>query len=124
MENNPSIITRAAEWAACGERGMSSETIWAVLMGVPADKIESYLPADAGDFNRCALLLELIPEWLPRLHEVAEAFPEWRLIVQNWGTLYARLLDLRAARASMDTLATHGAYRRFDEELYRCTREA
>lgn len=112
------IVKRASWWIVSQRTDLSSTTIWGVLMGVPAVAIDADVPANASDFNRCAELLELIPEWKPRLQEVAAAFPEWKGIVLGWDRLYARLLDLRA---SMATQAQHEAYLRFREELDRCT---
>jgi len=121
MKNSPETITRAAEWMTCDDTGISSETIWAVMMGVPAHKIDADIPHDAGDFGRCVALIDFIPEWKDRLCEVAAAFPEWKEVVRNWDTLHKRLLDLRAAQASMDVRAANEAYKRFDQEFDRCT---
>lgn len=93
MEDEKSIHQRAAEWIIRGETGASSETIWAVMMGAVTDENLSAAcfspPRDPSDFRRCRLLLELIPEWRPRLGEVADLFPEWSGLVKAWDELDA-----------------------------------
>ena len=93
---------RVILWFMMGEVGISSKTIVYALSGI---KRESYVmrgevilhydraafdvPWDPSDFRRCHLLLELFPEWRPRLREVAEKFPAWRPFVNAWGELEA-----------------------------------
>lgn len=73
--------------------GKSSAAIFSVL--TPEDYEFKYAageyaqgstPRDAPDFKRCLGLIELFPEWKPRLQEVANAFPHstWPEIVKNW----------------------------------------
>lgn len=52
-------------------------------------------PQDAGDFGRCKRLLDAIPEWKPRLNEVAEKYPDtaWPRIIARWGELEAAKHD-------------------------------
>lgn len=57
------------------------------------DWINYGIPLDVDDFRRCYLLLELIPEWRPRLPEVSETFPEWKKLVENWDEM-TRLYEL------------------------------
>lgn len=85
---------RALVWASQGETGVSSLTIFAVMTGTEdAPGMETsrafkfYPPRDPADFRRCYLLLKLIPEWKPRLPEVAERFPNWGGLVQQWDEL-------------------------------------
>lgn len=58
---------RALFWALHGSTGMSSKSIaqhmaTGLSSGIP--------PSDADDRSRCIRLLELVPEWLPRLDEM------------------------------------------------------
>lgn len=83
---------RVAEWYAAGDTGISSETIARVLLGLT--KAEGSLfgpnpPSDAGDFGRCYRLLVKIPEFKSRLGEVAQKYPEWEPVVQQWDRLTA-----------------------------------
>lgn len=94
------IKDRLILWLLLGETGVSSETIAYALSGVKLTDLEAGLesrrsnlfwrfdvPHDAGDFRRCLLLLEYIPEWRERLPEVAERFPAWKGIVEHWDEL-------------------------------------
>src|SRR4051812_25887588 len=55
----------AIEWLLSGERGVSSESIFAHLTGIPiAGRVATnYLPSDAGDLRRCRKLLEVVPSF-------------------------------------------------------------
>lgn len=85
------------EWVVKGRTGISSMTIWAVLMGVVSGPMrcgfigdERYdVPQDPSDFGRCHALLEAIPGWRERLHEVPTVFPKWGPMVREWPTLEA-----------------------------------
>lgn len=82
------ITERANAWIVGSDTGSSSEAIWHVMMGGKA-KRHAY-PSDGGDLGRCLRLLELIPEWKPRLKEMAAVSPYWAALVANWDEL-ARL---------------------------------
>lgn len=83
------LTTRACNWIAGRDIGISSKTIWAVMMGVESGSgpLGSDVPHDSDDFGRCYRLLQLIPEWRARLSEVAARHPQWRGVVANWDTL-------------------------------------
>lgn len=102
-----SVAERAAAWLA-DESGVgdSSLTIYEVMTGerrVPrtSSMIHDAMagkrlyfgswdaPHDADDFGRCARLLELVPEWVPRLGEVAGAYPPFRRLIRCWPELTA-----------------------------------
>ena len=86
------------QWIVSRDTGLSSETIWAVMMGTQAEWAS--IPYDPSDFGRCHRLLEAIPEWRPRLPEVAEVYPEWKPLVDSWDEmtrLYLR--DLPTGRS-------------------------
>lgn len=65
-----SVEQRALYWAASDDTGISSKTILAHMTGVPANWTSP--PSDVDDRGRCIRLLELIPEWIPRLPELAK----------------------------------------------------
>jgi len=82
----------ALAWITGRDTGRSSITIWAVMMGAvdPDGGSWSYTtPMDADDLGRCLRLLDRVPEWKPRLPEVAERFPAWGPIVREWSRLEA-----------------------------------
>lgn len=64
------IATRALFWALAGETGISSEAIEKHMLGFVDDRMSP--PSDASDRGRCIRLLELIPEWIPRLPEMVQ----------------------------------------------------
>lgn len=96
------------EWILSDDTGISSCTIWGVMMMAPNDWTSP--PWDPADFGRCFRLLEHFPEWRSRLPEVARVYPMWTGLVREWaelerlyreeeptGTaprLYARMQDL------------------------------
>lgn len=74
------IEVRAMRWALSDDTGTSSKTLCAFMLGMNETNGcrgygASYPPSDAADRGRCIRLLRLIPEWLPRLPELAEANP-------------------------------------------------
>lgn len=64
------IEGRALFWALSGDTGISSEALAAHMSGYPNARMMP--PSDADDRGRCIRLLELIPEWLPRLNEMKQ----------------------------------------------------
>ena len=79
---------RALEWLFGDDTGLSSRTIAGVMLNLPPAAIHlPSIPYDAGDLGRCQRLLEKLPEWRARLDEVAEAFPQWRPLVEHWREL-------------------------------------
>ncbi|MDT8068218.1 MAG: hypothetical protein ROO76_08635 [Terriglobia bacterium] len=73
------------QWAAGRDTGISSMTIYSVVMGVPIDRAD--VPHDPADFGRCYRLLQLFPAWKKRLFQVAERYPVWAPMVVEWSAL-------------------------------------
>jgi hypothetical protein len=64
--HNQPVSYRALYWALSGDTGNSSEALARhMVFGAGGNP-----PSDADDRSRCIRLLELIPEWLPRLKEM------------------------------------------------------
>lgn len=81
-----SIERRALFWAMSGDTGISSESIMAHMTGNPkTDAFGMMPPSDASDRGRCIRLLELIPEWIPRLPELANEKPSDGLVISSSG---------------------------------------
>lgn len=78
------------DWILGGDTGVSSKTIFAVMVGRRMDgALLPNVPFDADDFGRCYRLLKAFPEWRERLPEVAERHPEWSALVGAWAELEA-----------------------------------
>lgn len=60
-------------------------TIYSVMMDVPIDRAD--VPHDPDDFGRCYRLLQLFPAWRERLDQVAEYYPIWSRMVEEWSAL-------------------------------------
>ena len=90
------IQARATAWIIGHDTGVSSKTIWAVMIGGNPDrKNTSYwdIPSDPADFGRCYRLLKLIPEWKKDLNKVAKTFPKWKYFIDNWDKMEAMYLE-------------------------------
>lgn len=77
------IEQRATKWLRDGQVGMSSRAIHDHMMGLAPRNGFPY-PHDPDDLNRCLLLLDLIPEWKPRMGEMAQHNPQWAALASNW----------------------------------------
>ena len=80
------IERRALEWAMSRDTGRSSEAIAAHMLGCRG---ETSYPHDNDDLGRCIRLLDKIPEWRPRLGEMASVSPMWKALAENWAELEA-----------------------------------
>lgn len=71
--HNKPVEVRALFWALAGESGISSKAIAKHMTGFSAEGAFGFIPpSDSSDRRRCIRLLELIPEWLPRLDEMVK----------------------------------------------------
>ncbi|KAF1698317.1 hypothetical protein CSC62_05250 [Pseudoxanthomonas jiangsuensis] len=75
---------RALLWLAGGDSGMSSEAICHHMLGMESD---GSFPWDPADLGRCLRLLELFPEWKPRMGEMARYSPIWAALAERWDEL-------------------------------------
>lgn len=83
----PTAAGDAVAWLQNGDTGLSSLTIWYVLMGQTPDRAD--IPYDPADFGRCYRLLQVMPSWKTRLGEVAARYPQWAPLVDAWEELTA-----------------------------------
>lgn len=82
-----SVSERVIEWFLSNDTGVSSSAIVAVMTGNDSEKDGPDYPHDPADLGRCLRLLELIPEWKPRLPEMAKRGPVWTDLVARWHDL-------------------------------------
>lgn len=87
-----SIEQRAAAWLCDGRVGTSSRAIHDHMLGLEAKRGYSH-PHDPDDLNRCLLLLELIPEWKPRMPEMAQRSDAWSGLIERWEEIVATFLE-------------------------------
>ena len=65
------VEVRALFWSLTGDTGISSKAVAKHMTGFSAEGAFGFMPpSDSSDRRRCIRLLELIPEWLPRLDEM------------------------------------------------------
>ena len=86
------IEQRAARWARDGQVGMSSRAIHDHMLGL-GSRCGFAHPHDPDDLNRCLLLLDLIPEWKPRMGEMAQHSPQWAGLVNSWEVITEAFLQ-------------------------------
>lgn len=68
-----SVTERALFWVLAMHTGTSSSAIAKHMTGYADAAFMGFRPPyDAGDRGRCISLLELVPEWLPRLNEMVK----------------------------------------------------
>jgi hypothetical protein len=81
----------AVGWLLNGDTGISSQTIWSVMMGKRINQSHWYadVPHDPSDFGRCYRLLKVMPSWRARLPEVAAKYKAWKPLVDAWDELTA-----------------------------------
>lgn len=78
---------RARQWIVSDDVGTSSKAIWARMMGVGARHGCDSYPHDPADLGRCLRLLGLIPEWKPRIGEMAQSSIHWARLCSRWTDL-------------------------------------
>lgn len=79
-------------WIDGHDTGLSSETIWCFMSGVPfalrlGGRGPCY-PLDPSDFGRCYRLLALAPEWRARIGEMASV-KGWEKMAPAWDEMTA-----------------------------------
>lgn len=85
------INERAVEWLLSGDTGLSSESILKHMLG-RTDGQNGY-PLDPDDLGRCLRLLEIFPEWKPRVGEMAQYSPGWAGQVAKWDELESLMAE-------------------------------
>lgn len=89
-------LDKARQWCKSGERGLSSETICEFFTGWPlasAKWAAGRHPTDPSDFGRCKALLDAVPEWRPRIGELAALSPVWAALVAQWDEIETLFIE-------------------------------
>jgi hypothetical protein len=85
---------RIAEWLASGDTGSSSKAIMLWLSsGVRESAWGASEPHDPSDLGRCLRLLDRIPEWKPRMAEMAGAGGYWPTFAKRWHEMAQSMID-------------------------------
>ena len=84
---------RAVDWIGSQDTGASSKSIWVHMMGGRRPKYGWAYPHDPDDLGRCLRLLRLIPEWKPRLPEMATRSAVWAGLVAHWDEIASMMAD-------------------------------
>ncbi len=93
------LSEEAQNWLATGDRGQSSNTLFGVMTGIPLwGRWGKDHPWDPDDFVRCEKLLRAVPEFRPRLQEMAAVSPVWARLVENWQHIVS-LIEAEASGA-------------------------
>lgn len=71
-------------WMQGGDCGLSSKAIAGHM--AYGDSTGDH-PLDPADLGRCLRLLELFPEWKPRIKEMAVYSPQWQALAERWDDL-------------------------------------
>ena len=88
------VEQRAKKWIIDGRVGSSSKAIYRhMLVGGESKGASHSYPHDPDDLNRCLLLLELIPEWKPRMLEMACYGTAWAGLGCRWEELSETFLN-------------------------------
>lgn len=86
----------AIQWLASGERGSSSNAIFARLTGFATEergyRDGSPVPRDPADLRRCRLLLEQVPALAPEFRKRMGRVKNWKALVAAWDVL-CKLMD-------------------------------
>lgn len=80
------------EWLACGERGISSETIAREILGFAhSRKWGPGHPRDPDDLRRCYLLVKGVPPTKAEWQRIAALSDGWAALVPHWDELISLL---------------------------------
>ncbi len=84
-----SNIGKYMEWLKSHDTGLSSLTIFCVMLGMSTDLEGGYydLPRDPSDFGRCYRLIERFPEFKADMYILRHISLEWKNFVDNYDVL-------------------------------------
>lgn len=77
-----SIEERAASWLASNETCEASLALCNHMLGKPVSRSECL--RGVTDLNRCLELLDLVPEWKPRIREMGLYGAAWKKMAAHW----------------------------------------
>lgn len=93
VDTSQSIAVRYQAWESGFDTGLSSECLGRRMCEQPNTGQGNSYPYDAHDLSRCLRLLRIIPEWRPRIGEMAACGPVWAAMAARWDELEKSLED-------------------------------
>ena len=78
------------KWMRSHDSGASSE---AIAMHMIAGWSDGSFPRDPADLGRCLRLLELFPEWKPRIGEMSKYGAVWQAYADQWEDMESSMRD-------------------------------
>ena len=75
------------------DRGISSETMAAAMMGVEPGRGEYNYPHDPSDFNRCLKFLACVPGARNHMDKLSSISHVWSKLVEQWSVIEKCFLD-------------------------------
>lgn len=90
-----SLESKVLDWFGSKNIGESSKYMALTLTGHSFDTkwIGPVYPHDPDDFNRCYLLLKMVPELRELLPEMAEVNGHWKALVARWNEVEQSLIS-------------------------------
>ena len=117
VESRIASLPREERWIRGLGVGVSAKTIFAALADehyartvTSSPRFTPTHPHDADDFSRCYKLLQIFPEWRPRLPEVGAKYPEtmWSKLASEWDLLETLYVTGRRKELSAKIARTLG----------------
>jgi hypothetical protein len=88
------VPARLGSWLSSNDTGISSKAIATHMSGgTVRDGWGWGYPHDPDDLGRCLRLLELFPDWKPRMREMAARSPGWAGLVARWDEVAKSMAD-------------------------------
>ncbi len=81
------LEVRVAQWLLSDDTGTSSKTICAHMFLGAEQQADFGYPDDVSDLGRCLRLLDKVPEWEPRIVEMARYGGAWIGLCEAWHSL-------------------------------------
>lgn len=90
-EGDTPLQAAARRWLRDGRVGSSSYALCVGITGVTdpdrEEPVDTDIPWDAGDFERCAMFFKAVPQARAELDKMLERGPYWAALVPIWGAL-------------------------------------
>lgn len=99
FQMTPEATAKLLRWSLTGDTGISSQTIACIAVGIERKDAGTFgfdIPRDSADFGRCYRLLKAVPDLRAALPLVAEKFPKYGPLVEDWDHL-SKLYELDLA---------------------------